>query len=131
MSHSSEKFRSGTLLSCVSESFLWGKFFWISRGEYRDFPSKTFCLTVAKIFLGEPFIVSLFLDIEKLYASEVYVTIFRRFFFRLTVPKKFVGELFCASQKFLVPKKKLWIRVGGGRKGASQFFVETFLSHST
>ena len=24
-------------------------------GEYQDFPSKNFCLTVPKIFVGEPF----------------------------------------------------------------------------
>ena len=55
ISHSAEKFRSGTLLSCVSETLLWRKVFWISSGEYQDFPSKTFCLTVAKNFVGEPF----------------------------------------------------------------------------
>ena len=34
---------------------------------YRDFPSKTFCLTVPKIFVGESFSVSLFSGIEKNY----------------------------------------------------------------
>ena len=48
--------------------------------EDQDFPSKIFCLTVPKKFVGEPFIVSLISGIEKLYASEVYVTIFRRRF---------------------------------------------------
>ena len=46
--------------------------------EYEDFPSKIFCLTVPKNFVGEPFSVSLISDIEKFYASEGYVTIFRR-----------------------------------------------------
>ena len=57
------------------------KVFWTSRVEYEDFPSKTFCLRVPKNFVGVPFIVSFFSGIEKLYASEVYVTIFRRSFF--------------------------------------------------
>ncbi len=36
------------------------KFLWIrgGGGVYQDFPSKFFCLTVTKIFLGEPFFVS-------------------------------------------------------------------------
>ncbi len=56
-------------------------------GEYQDFPSKIFCLTVPKIFVGEPFkpfSVSLISGIEKIYASEGYVTIFR--------PKCFVSQ---------------------------------------
>ena len=47
-------------------------------GEYQDFPSKTFCLTVPKSFVSAPFIESLISGIDKIYASEVYVTIFRR-----------------------------------------------------
>ena len=41
-----------------------------SRGvaEYQIFPSKTFCLTVPKNFVAEPFIVSLVSGIEKIYA---------------------------------------------------------------
>ena len=53
------------------------------RGEYHDFLSKLFCLTVPKNFdfVGEPFSVSLISGIEKIYASKGYVTIFRRNFF--------------------------------------------------
>ncbi len=50
-------------------------------GEYQDFPSKIFRLTLPKKFVGEPFSVSLISGIEKFYASEVYVTIFRPKFF--------------------------------------------------
>ena len=64
--------------------------------EYHNFLSKSFCLTVPKIFVGDSFSVSLISGIEKLYASEGYVTIFRRNFFCLTVPKHFVEEPFCA-----------------------------------
>ena len=34
------------------------------RGEYQDFPSKIFCVTVPKIFVGEPLSVSLISGIE-------------------------------------------------------------------
>ena len=49
-----------------------------------------------KNIVWEPFSVSLISGIEKVYASEGYVTIFRRKIFYLTVPKNFVGETFCA-----------------------------------
>ena len=51
-----------------------------------------------KIFVGEPFSVSLISGMEKIFASEGYVTIFDFLskFFCLTVPKIFVGEPFCA-----------------------------------
>ena len=48
---------------------------------HHDFPSKIFCLTVPKNFVGDPFSVSLISGIEKCYASEGYITIFRRKFF--------------------------------------------------
>ena len=50
------------------------------KGEYQDFLSKKFCLTVSKNFAVESFRVSLNSGIEKLYASEGYVTIFCRIF---------------------------------------------------
>ena len=50
-------------------------------GEYRNFPSKCFRLKVPKKFVRESFTVSLVSGIEKCYASEGYVTIFRRNFF--------------------------------------------------
>ena len=34
-------------------------------GDYQDFPSKIFCLTVPKIFVGEPLSVSLISGTEK------------------------------------------------------------------
>ena len=49
--------------------------------EVSRFPSKKFCLTVPRKVVGEPFSVSLNSGIEKFYASEGYVTIFRRIFF--------------------------------------------------
>ena len=57
LSHSSEEFRRGTLLCCVSENFRQPKSLWIREGrwEYQDFPSKIVCLTVPKHFVEEPF----------------------------------------------------------------------------
>ena len=53
----------------------------MGRGEYRKFPSKVFCLKMQKTFVGESFSLSLISGIQKIYASEGYVTIFRRFVF--------------------------------------------------
>ena len=79
LSLNAETFRRGTLLCCVSEKFCYRKCLWISgRGKYQDFPSKVFCLTVPKKIVGEPFSVSLFSGVEKVYASEGFVTTFRR-----------------------------------------------------
>ena len=66
LSHSAEKLRRGTLLCCVSENFRSPKTLWIRGGrDNQEFPSKIFCLTVPKIFVGEPFSVSLISAIEK------------------------------------------------------------------
>ena len=50
-------------------------------GSVKNFPLKIFCLKVPKNFVGEPFSLSLNSSNEKIYASEGYVTIFRRNFF--------------------------------------------------
>ena len=81
LSHSAEKFRRGTLLCCVSESFLYRISLWTRRGEYQKFPSGIFCLTSPKKFVIEPLSVSLISGIEKVYASGGYVTNIRRTFF--------------------------------------------------
>ena len=38
--------------------------------EYQDFPSKTFCLTVPRIFVGKPFSVSLLSGAEEVWIRE-------------------------------------------------------------
>ena len=61
LSHSAEKFRSGTLLCCVSEKNMDKR-----GGEYQDFPSKNFRLTVPNLSGGGGiFSVSLLSGIEK------------------------------------------------------------------
>ena len=48
------------------------------KGGHQSFPSEIFSLTVPKLSAGEPFRVSLVSGIAKFYASEGYVTFFRR-----------------------------------------------------
>ena len=44
---------------------------WIrERGEYHDFPSKIFCLTVPKLSVGEHFTVALVSGIKKVWIRE-------------------------------------------------------------
>ena len=98
LSHSTETFRRGTRLSF--RKILLAKLLMHEKGRYHDFPSK-FCLTVAKNFVGEPFSVSLISGIEKFYASEGYVTIFRRKFFCLSTETFRRGTLLCCvSENF-------------------------------
>ena len=63
LSHSTKKLRRGTLL-CFTK-FRVAKKFMDKRGEYQDLPSKISCLTVPKIFIGEPLSISLISGIEK------------------------------------------------------------------
>ena len=65
-------------------------------GEYQNFPSKTFCLTVPKKFVGEPFRVSLISGIGKTLCFRGLCHDFPSKIFCLTVPKNFVGEPFRA-----------------------------------
>ena len=95
-SHSTEKLRRGTLL-CSRKILVSTNVRDKRGGEYHNFPSKFFCLTVPKNFVGE-----LISGIENFYASEGYVTIFDFLskFFCLTVPKNFVGELISGIENF-------------------------------
>ena len=71
LSHSTEIFRRGTLLCCVSENFRWRKKLWKGRGdgENRIFPSIIFCPEVLKPFVEETLSLSLVSGIENIYAS--------------------------------------------------------------
>ena len=95
--------------------------------KYQDFPSKTFCLTVPKNLVGEPFSVSLISGIEKFYALEGYVTIFCRIFLSRSTEKLCGGTLLCCVSESFRYGISLWIRRGG----VSKFSVENFLSHSS
>ena len=91
-------------------------------GEFQDFLSKIFCLTVPKISVGggDP-LVSLISGIEKVWIRGGSITIFRRSFC-LTVPKYFIAEHFGVSEKFFYRKFSC---IGGGRgiTVLSKFFV--------
>ena len=125
LSHSTETFRRGTLLCCVSESFRWPKSLWIrGGGEYQGFPSNFFCLAVPKNAVGEPFSLSLISGIEKVWmrgwggcqdlpSKTSY----------LTVPKNFVGQPFRVSLIAVI--EKLY-----ASEGYVTFFCRNFLSHS-
>ena len=79
--HSAEKCRRGTLslISGIEEVWMRGCGGG-GGGGCQDFPSKISCLTVPKNFVAQPFRVSLISGIEKIYASEGYVTNFCRNF---------------------------------------------------
>ena len=65
------------------------------RGEYQDFPSKVFCLTVPKISVVESFTVALVLGIEKVWIRGGGGGEYQDFLsksFCLTVPKISVGN---------------------------------------
>ena len=67
---------------------------------------------MAKVFVREPFRVSLISAMEKLFASEGYVTIFDFVskYFCLTVPRNFIGKRF--SESILSGAEEVWIRDG-------------------
>ena len=80
LSHSSEKLRRGILYCC--NIFGYQKSLDKREGEYQDFPSKIFGLTVPKNFVGGPFSVSLISGTEKVWIREGgSIKIFRRNFF--------------------------------------------------
>ena len=78
-------------------------------GEYQDFPSKLLCLAVPKKFVGQPFSVLLTSGIEKVCASEGYVTILRRKFFVPQYRNILKGTLLCCVSEKFCQRKCLWI----------------------
>ena len=62
LSHSAKNFRRGIFYCCINFGYRKSL---DKRGEYQDFLSRIFCLTVPKIFVGEPLSVSLISGIEK------------------------------------------------------------------
>ena len=71
-------------------------------GDYRNFPSKNFSLTLPKHFVEETFsaVFRKTTDGEKVYGKELRRGEYREFpslFFCLKMPKNFVGESFSLS----------------------------------
>ena len=111
LSHTAEKVRRGTL-PCFTE-FLASKRFLEKRwlGEYQEFPSKSFCLTLPKKFVGEPISVPLYLGIDKFFASEVKSRFSVENFLSHTAEKVRRGTLLCFTE-FLATKtflEKRWL----------------------
>ena len=73
LSHSAESFPRGILCCCILFGYRksLGK-----RGGDQDFPSKIFCLTVPKVFVGESFAVALISGTEKVCRRGVGVSWF-------------------------------------------------------
>ena len=94
-------------------------------GEVSRFPSKNFCLTVPKNFVGEPFSVSLISGIEKFYASEGYATILCRNVLTRSTEKLCRGTLLCCVSENFCQRKSLRIR---GRGKYQDFLQKNFVS---
>ena len=103
-SHSGEKFRRGNFLCCCFSYILVAKRYMDKTTGIIKNSFENFCPTMPKIFVVEPFCPSLFSGIEKVYASEGYVTIFRRKFFVSQSRKNFVGEPFGPSLMWGIEK---------------------------
>ena len=117
-SHSAEIFRGGILYCCIN----FGNRKGLDKrcGEYHDFPSNNFCLTVPKIFVGEPFSVALISGIEKVWIGRGEYQDFPSENFCLTVLKISLGESFTVA--LISVSEKVWIR----RVGVSRYSVEIF-----
>ena len=125
MSYSIKKLHRGTL-PCFSKILVSKSFIDKSGGrEYHDFPSKLFCLTVPRIFVGEPFSVSLISGIEKFYAYAGFFTIFYKNLLSHSTEKLRRVTLLCFTN-FLV-SEKLWIR-GEDRGSITIFRQKSFVT---
>ena len=84
---------------------------------------RTFLSHSCEKIVGEPFRVSLISGIEKIYASEGYVTIFVEIFLSHSTETFRRGTLLCCVAESFRWPKSLWIRGGGG---VSRFPVDFF-----
>ncbi len=66
LSHSAENFRRGILYCCINFGYR-KSLEKRGGGEYQEFASKIFCLTVPKISLGESSVVAFFLGTQKVW----------------------------------------------------------------
>ena len=103
------------------------KKFMDKRGEYQDFSSKIFCLTMLKNFVGESFTVALTSGTEKVWrrGGGGYQDFPSNFFLPHSAEKFRRGILYCCSN--FGYRKSLDKREGAG---VSRYSVENFLSHS-
>ena len=124
LSHCTDIFHWRTLWCCFRK-ILSSKIFMHRRGGITVFFG-TFCLTVPKNFVGQPFSVSLISGTEKVWirGTGEYQD-FPSEIFCLTVPKYFIGEHFgVVSENFFYRKFSMH------RRGGHHGFFRNFLSHS-
>ena len=113
----------------VGESFIFAlnsgtEKVWIRRWEYQDFPSRSFCLTVAEINVAETFTVALFSGSEKVWIGGGGVS-------------RFSVENFSSHSAEISGKGTLYCRPSFGYReglnkrggGESRYSFEVFLSH--
>ena len=102
----------------------------MGRGEYQDFPSKIFCLTVPKLSVGKPVSVSLISGIEKVWirgGGGVVVSRFSVGKFLSEGAENFRrGTLLCCVSENFQERKSLWIR--GGEESIKLFRRKLFVS---
>ena len=82
--------------------------------EYQDFPSKTFCLTVPRNFVGKSFSVSLPSGAEEVWIREGGLSRFSVKNYLSHSAEKFRGWGESFSVSFISGIDKVWIRGGGG-----------------
>ena len=120
LSHSAEKFRRGILYCCINFGYRKSL---DKGGEYHDFLSKIFCLTVPKFSVGESFNVAFFSGTKKSLEKRGGGTEYQDFpskFFYLTVPKISVVE---STVGLNSGSEKVWRREGSITIFRRNFFV--------
>ena len=123
LSHNAQNFRRGILYCCINFGYR-KSFDKRGGGEYRDFLSKSFCLTVPKISVGLSFIVALVSGTGKVCRRRGEYQGFLSKIFCLTVPKISVGESLTVA--LVSGIEKVWIRGGGG--SIKIFYRKVFVS---
>ena len=70
LSHSAENFVGEPFCAVFQKKSGSEKVNGWQRGNYQDFPSKTFCITVTRNFVGKPFSVSLLSGADEVWIRE-------------------------------------------------------------
>ena len=96
------------------------------KGEYQDFPSKVFCLTVPKTSVGESFTVAVISGIKKLWIRGGGIKIFHRLFLSHSAEKLRRGVLYCCNS---FGYRKTLVKRGEHQGFPSKIFVSQCRKH--
>ena len=120
LSHSTETFRRGTLLCCVSENFWWRKTLWVRRrGKYQDFPWKNFFVSQCrKNSQGNPLGCHWFRVSKNFMLQRVMSRFSIENFLSHSTETFRRGTLLCCVSENFWWRKTLWVR----RRGKYQDF---------